>query len=252
MIKSHQRAKVSQEKLIEEKARQTLQRYWKQEEARLGTKIDPNGLPPINVAAIARKTLGLEVVEAWDIASGLNTSPTRANLVGWVDHSKKKIVVARELPPELGRFTLAHEIGHFLLHANVVQFRDDPRTDLVIRDERKSPLERQADLFAGFLTMPRKLVVHYFDRMFGSPIDGDDMTEDQAYVVLGENGILSMIAKLSALDLAKLVAERTSLVFGQPRTLAEIFGVSSTAMGIQLLRLGLVKYQKVRLEGIRG
>jgi Zn-dependent peptidase ImmA (M78 family) len=246
MIKYLQTATLSREDLIEEKARQLLFRYWKQEKARLGKYIDPKSLLPMDVMTIAKKTLGLEVFESWDAASDLNATTTHANLAGWVDRSKKKIVVARELPPELGRFTLAHEVGHFLLHPNVVQFRDDPRTDLALRDERKSPLERQADLFAGFLTMPRKLVVDFYERMFGSPIEGANLNENQAYAVLGENGILSVIAKLSALDLAKLVAERTSLVFEQPRALTEIFGVSSTAMGIQLLRLGLVKYEKGR------
>jgi hypothetical protein len=251
VIRSLQHARVSRENSIEGKARLVLLRYWKQEQVRLGRYIDPKSLLPMNVMTIARKTLGLDVVESWDVGSDLTAAMlTRTNLAGWVDRSKKKIVVARELPPELGRFTLAHEVGHFLLHPNVVQFRDDPRTDLALREEHKSPLERQADLFAGFLTMPRKLVVHFYERMFGSPIDGASLTEDQAYAVLGENGIVSVIAQLSALDLAKLVAERTSLVFEQPRALTEIFGVSSTAMGVQLLRLGLVKHEKGDGKGI--
>lgn len=191
MIKSLQTARLSREDLIEEKARQLLFRYWKQEQARLGKDIDPKSLLPIDVASIARKTLGLEVLDSWDVSSDLTTPPDRRNLAGWVDRSKRKIVVAQELPPEVKRFTLAHEVGHHLTHSNVVQFREDPRTDNAIRGEQKSALEREADMFAGFLTMPRKLVVHYYQRMFGSSIDGANMTENQAYAVLGENGILS-------------------------------------------------------------
>lgn len=241
MIKNIQRARVSGENLIEEKARQLLHRYWKQKEARLGGDIDPKSLLPIDVKAIAREILGLEVAESWDVGSDTVTPSSRMNLVGGIHRYAKKIVLARGLSSEIERFTLAHEIGHFLLHPNVIQFREDPRTDIVIRAERKSPLEHQADRFAGFLAMPRKLVVYHYKRMFGDAIDGANLSEDQAYCILGENGIPSEIAKLSPLDLARIVAVATSLVYGQPRVLTEIFGVSPTAMGRQLLLSGLVK-----------
>lgn len=205
---------------------------------------------PIDVAAITANTLGLKVVEAWNVDSGLASPTGRTNLAGWIDRSRKTIAIARQLPLEVKRFTLAHEIGHLVTQPNVVpiQFREDPRTDDAIRGEQKSAFERQADLFAGFMTVPRKLVVDYYTRMFGSALDGANITENQAYAVLGESGIPSVIAKMSSLELAELVAERVSLVFDQPRALAEIFGVSKTAMGIQLLRVGLVRVSESEIR----
>lgn len=248
MIKSLQQARVAREKLAEEKARHLLYRYWRQEQARLGRNIDPANLLPIDVAAIARNTLSIDVLDSWNVSSDLTSPSSRTNLAGFVDGRRRKIVVARELPSEVKRFTIAHEIGHLLMHPNRLQFREDPRTDIALRGGQKSPLEYQADSFAGFLTIPRKIVTDKYERMFGIPIDGAKLTENQAYAVLGEKGILSVIANLSALDLAKLVAEAISLVYGEPRTLSEVFGVSSTAMGIQLLRVGLVRVGEREME----
>lgn len=71
-------------------------------------------------------------------------------------------------PAMLGRFnfTLAHEIGHWRLHRQ--HLRSDPheamlfeangRPAFVCRSSEKPPEERQADMFAGCLLMPRDLV----------------------------------------------------------------------------------------------
>lgn len=57
------------------------------------------------------------------------------------------------------RFTLAHEIGHFELHARHFQelaFDDDERT--WCRDGSPDPVERQAEMFSAALLMPRDVL----------------------------------------------------------------------------------------------
>jgi Zn-dependent peptidase ImmA (M78 family) len=65
--------------------------------------------------------------------------------------------------PVRQRFTIAHEIGHFILHPQKDAFVD-------FRKERsegevKFPRERQADMFAAALLMPRKTLLKDFRRL---------------------------------------------------------------------------------------
>lgn len=57
--------------------------------------------------------------------------------------------------PRRQRFTLAHEIGHYVLEhkiMNIGDLVDDANTDT------SSPIEREANYFASCLLMPRELV----------------------------------------------------------------------------------------------
>jgi len=103
--------------------------------------------------------------------------------------------------PTRQRFTIAHELGHHLLHANRDLFVD--RNYIVhFRDENSStgfdPLEVEANQFAAELLMPADRVRDLFNK---HPFDIDDE---------------------SAL-----------------RRLAKTFGVSPTAMAVRLSTLGL-------------
>ena len=68
------------------------------------------------------------------------------------------------------RFTFAHEIGHYVIHTNVVSFRDrslsSPDSSRV-----RAPEEREADIFAAELLMPRKYVCTVFLSLFGGEIN---------------------------------------------------------------------------------
>ena len=61
-----------------------------------------------------------------------------------------RIWLRDEDPPERQRFTLAHELGHILLHHVAVPFRDDTFTG--------SPKENEANRFAFELLMPLHLL----------------------------------------------------------------------------------------------
>ncbi len=53
------------------------------------------------------------------------------------------------------RFTIAHELGHFFLHPQkdtFVDYRDNQK------DVMRTPRERQANMFAAALLMPRSLI----------------------------------------------------------------------------------------------
>lgn len=64
------------------------------------------------------------------------------------------VIRVRSTIPESGRkrFAAAHELGHFLLHADVSQYFICTADDL--RDYRHSPVEIEANRFASHLLMP--------------------------------------------------------------------------------------------------
>jgi Zn-dependent peptidase ImmA (M78 family) len=108
------------------------------------------GVLPVDAEEIARR-LGVQVLKR----------PAEADLSGMlVVKNGVGLIVANENHPAVRqRFTVAHELGHFLMHWK-------PGQEAFFRDERSSqgtsPLETQANAFAAALLMPevelRKLV----------------------------------------------------------------------------------------------
>lgn len=155
---------------------------------------------PVNVNKIAKK-LGIKVIEA----------PAEDGLSGFLlrepDQQKVVIGVNSTHPPTRRRFTIAHELGHFLLHnyegfhweradsGTKVQFRDDLAKDGTDLDER------EANLFAAELLMPE-----------------DFLRKD--------------IEKTGPIDLLNL---------DQLEALAKCYRVSSQAMMYRLTNLGLIR-----------
>ncbi|SDI90449.1 protein of unknown function [Frankineae bacterium MT45] len=73
------------------------------------------------------------------------------------------------------RFTIAHEIGHMVMHRSdslmvdsVIQFRDD------LSSLGTNTNEREANAFAASLLMPLKLVVKHMARALDAGVDGRD------------------------------------------------------------------------------
>lgn len=65
--------------------------------------------------------------------------------------------------PVRQRFTIAHEIGHFVLHPQKDAFVDYRKERS--EGEVRSPRERHADMFAAALLMPRKKLLKDFRRL---------------------------------------------------------------------------------------
>jgi Zn-dependent peptidase ImmA (M78 family) len=102
------------------------------------------------------------------------------------------------------RFTIAHEIGHFLLHSRDTFLFIDKEEKVLYRDGNSSSgeyhREREANAFAAALLMPKKLLLHHileFDSTSGESLQ---------------------------------------------QFLARIFNVSETAMTIRLTNLGLIDF----------
>lgn len=131
------------------------------------------------------------------------------------------------------RFTVAHELGHWELHRHLFEDNPDQLTffseeekppSIVCRTRsRKDPMEWQADAFAGYLLMPKKMVLQMWKDFFGSM---------NPYVAMDE---ISEKADLWGL------AENETPTVDIAREMANAFQVSGQAMQIRLIGLNLIR-----------
>lgn len=85
------------------------------------------------------------------------------NILGATYSDDKKIEINEHISTQEGRmnFTIAHEIGHIVLHGSLqkhVLCRDDEG----MHGSKKDPVEVEADQFAAYLLMPTQLVTQAF------------------------------------------------------------------------------------------
>lgn len=118
------------------------------------------GKIPVPIVAIARE-LGLNIYGSYDFKN-VESGSIRKEKDGY------NIYINPEDPPARRRFTVAHEIGHYLLHKNLLESGDElvetikqPITQLNRSKYKKSDLEEQqreieANSFAAALLMPEK------------------------------------------------------------------------------------------------
>ncbi len=109
--------------------------------------------PPVNPVQIAQN---LELNVEFVAFSGES-----AEVSGLFDFDSRTIMVNREDPGNRQTFTIAHELGHSVMHgewaktaAYRVLWRD-------LRKQAKDRYEMEANAFAGCLLMPRDLMDRY-------------------------------------------------------------------------------------------
>jgi hypothetical protein len=232
---------------IRESARELLLRLWS---ARYQLWQAPPGKDEfLRVAPdlTATHVLGLQLCKPEEI-SGLLLWPweheTAFEVAGLLDRSKNTITVAQKFPLPWRRFTTAHELGHFVLHPDIVLHRDRPIQGGERANLQRPLTEREADLFAAEFLMPTNYVTKVFLECFGAPIDGTKPDVDLAFRLSRGSG-----RELTARELAGNGPKFRSLLIAKADIfttrsfvpLHERFNVSLTAMSIQLLDLGLVR-----------
>lgn len=133
-------------------------------------RYDTAGAPPVPVERVATSLLGLFVDEADDLRTLPGAPADQGRLSGMLDAEEMVVWVDRgeaRRSPGRRRFTIAHEIGHLVLHVPVVKevFYDRPADIREVDDgppgEELPELrrrEREANVFARELLMPERLV----------------------------------------------------------------------------------------------
>ncbi|MDZ4661482.1 MAG: ImmA/IrrE family metallo-endopeptidase [Pseudomonadota bacterium] len=135
---------------IEDEANKFLDKYY------------PSGIPPVPVDEIAEFDLGLSIVtkkglfqaEAIDAYLTSDLAELHIDEDYYMDQTNR------------GRFTIAHEIGHYVLHQEHVRKATSVREwkkAILGEGTGRAYLETEADSFAGCILMPRGLVVKEFN-----------------------------------------------------------------------------------------
>lgn len=108
--------------------------------------------PPIPILEIAEQS-GVNVIFA-------DFGPNSESVSGMCDFSKARIYINQDDVAERQAFTMAHELGHWLLHKQI--FLDDPDRYPVMprfsQPNQGDPLEKEANKFAAHLLVPTRLL----------------------------------------------------------------------------------------------
>lgn len=200
-----------------------------------GHTVEPVIAPPVPVAEIFECHLGFSLRYA-DLQKKYGDNKVLAEIY----ILSKKVVVDQSLEPEEhplseGRFnfTLAHEIGHWILHrhdviavADVPDLFGETPPPVICRDFSKEPHEWQADEFAAYLLMPKEFVLKEWLRF--SP-----------------NGALNVSAEIQEKrSRFRMLPDEKDPICDIVRQIAPVFHVSLQAMQLRLRHLHLLDFNK--------
>jgi hypothetical protein len=111
---------------------------------------------PVSLSALAQ-SLGVKVVSSI-LPSGISGEirPDPSTASGFI------VRVNKNDPARRQRFTVAHELAHFLLHRDMIG--NGVTDDVLYRSSLSDSREAQANRLAADLLMPRKLVDDWIER----------------------------------------------------------------------------------------
>ncbi|AUQ49920.1 hypothetical protein PhaeoP83_01646 [Phaeobacter inhibens] len=125
---------------------------WNLAENRANELTQDLSAPPIPVYEIAESS-GVNVVF-------VDFGEHAESVSGLCDFNAARIYVNRDDSTERQTFTMAHELGHWLLHRDI--FINDPDAYPVLprfaKPDSKNPLEKEANKFAACLLVPNRLL----------------------------------------------------------------------------------------------
>lgn len=172
---------------------------------------------------------------------------TSEPILGKIDVKEKSITISADATSEAERnFTLAHEIGHLVLHQASLSCSGGYalRKHSLRRVSRDNPdrtlqrQEREAHVFASELLMPEDEIKRRFKLVFDrEQIRTGSIFVEKLELDLGRNQ-RRRVEESEPLRLAHALARYKRSA--EEQSLVEFFGVSDDAMGIRLIELGLV------------
>ena len=204
-------------------------------------KVDVSANPYIALdPKLALEALGFAVARP----AAIGVSPDGAFVVaGTIDQETKEVSVASQPQRAIQNFTMAHELGHAMLHTQAVLHRDRPLDGS--DNELMAPEEKQANKFATYFLMPARLVRDSFEQIFSTaPFR---ITAETAFALMGGPATGRTPQALrqqckTLRGLARLLASETFYNGTASKSLAELFSVSTEAMAIRLEELKLIEF----------
>ncbi len=220
---------------IERIARNLLNQLWS---LRLECFPDGDSKVPLNIRdpETALMSIGFQVKYAENLGNHFFQG-ARLGVAGLIDRPESTVWVSKEYPLNVRNFTMAHELGHALLHKSIVQHRDRPldrAPDRTIRTQ----MEWEADKLATHFLMPKKQVRTEFEKRFQTRKFIFDETAAFAMGISNFDTISRI--RNSRRELSRLLATTKKFHLSKFQSLSELFEVSSEAMAIRIEELNLV------------
>jgi len=179
---------------------------------------------------VAAHHLGFEVQEGWLDSEGSRAG--RYQLGGFLNRQAKLIGISDQQKPRTQRFTLAHELGHVLMHPGIHHHRELPLAGITEPHEAVEPKERQANHFAGCFLVPAKQLRLAFRASFG--VEHLTPTDEVAYELLGAGFKSLLNSPYESLHFERLVAQAVRFRGRHFSALNDLFQVSATTLAIRL------------------
>jgi formiminotetrahydrofolate cyclodeaminase len=185
--------------------------------------------------SVFRLVLGYEV--KIDDLSLIKPFSDKTSVAGAIDQDRKIAKVSSSLPETSIRFTLAHELGHALMHRQTILHRER-ESQYGEAGYKRGKIEAQADQFAAAFLMPDKLVQEHVQARFGlSRMVINQVTANR----LGFKSTSHALARFRTLrEFSLHIATLNHYGTGPIVPLTEFFIVSASAMAIRLEELNLV------------
>lgn len=198
---------------------------------------------PQNHLEILRSDLILKNAMGYDYISsaryGVLTDENESiEVCGIIDQPNKVVAVSNKFSTQVQNFTAAHELGHAILHEQPILHRDIA-VDCSGKRGSRDKVEIEADTFATYFLMPRKLMKQEFSRRYSN--ETFRINENTAFKFGGRS--ISDLKKecKTTRSLSRKLASTELYDNKNFVSLAKQFNVSIEAMAIRLEELNLVK-----------
>ncbi len=228
---------------IKKPARDLLLGLYRKYYEESGTYLHPDDFFPVDIQKIISSVMNWEL----EVVSDIGCDDYGQKLRGHCDYNQKRILIASDdISPGEKVFTIAHEIGHAILHENAyctapgsARKRAIHRVDKVMTTDKERRMEREADLFAAEILMPEKAVRDHFIKIFGRKELWIGSMKAQKIITDFINKSKNNGKNLkNAKDFSPYFADYKNTKSNP--SLREFFGVSSAAISRRLLELGLL------------
>lgn len=176
---------------------------------------------------------------AFQRVPSLGVTGFNEEVAGLIDNENSVIRISQAFPSEVMNFTCAHELGHALMHNEMVLHRDRPLdgSDLSIT---RSIEELQADKFAVYFLMPEKPLRNVFVQLFR--VRRLEISNEVSFAFNKASPGAFRDEVESLRGFSRYVAGSEFFNYESFTPIYKIFNVSIEAMAIRLEELDLVTF----------
>lgn len=159
-------------------------------------------------------------------------------VAGIVDKANSEVHISRQFSPEIRNFTMAHELGHAILHPGSGLHRDRA-LDGTSNSGVRSAEEIEADIFAAYFLLPEKQVRLQFEHRF---LTKRFVLNEETAFALTSGSLESLQIECKTIrDITRTLASAERFNGTHFYSMAKRFGVSIEAMAIRIEELDLVE-----------